>query len=93
MPQDDAATREQKAWRRITAASRKLAKQTGDAELGEQVASANHQDDATRSMRRMEALATLLEAAVADSTPAEEPTKSSKRVKADDHESARTTDQ
>lgn len=56
--------RDQKAWRRVIAASRKLAKQIENPELGEAVANANHQDVSTRDMRRSEAIAALLEAVV-----------------------------
>jgi hypothetical protein len=66
MSDDIAEVRDQKAWRRVIAAARKLAKQHDVPELGEEVASANHADTATRDMRRSEALATLLEAVVKD---------------------------
>lgn len=56
--------RERKAWRRVVAAARKLAKQIGNNALGEAVANAQHNDTSTRDMRRSEALATLLEALV-----------------------------
>lgn len=68
--------REQKAWRRVVAAARKLAKQQGDSELGEAVATANHQDTSTRDMRRMEALAALLESLVSEEKPEAKPAKS-----------------
>lgn len=62
----DSDVRAQKAYRRVIAAARKLAKQAGQGELGEEVANASHQDPSTREMRRYEALATLLEALVAE---------------------------
>ena len=66
MAHEDASVRATKAYRRVVAAARKLAKQNSQAELGEAVAGANHQDGDTREMRRYEALASLLEALVAD---------------------------
>lgn len=57
--------RDSKAWRRVIAASRKLAKQLDNVELGEAVANSHHQDVSTRSMRRSESVAELLEAMVA----------------------------
>lgn len=68
--------REQKAWRRVVAAARKLAKQQGNSELGEEVANASHNDPSTRNMRRMEALAALLEALVEEEKPAKPAPKS-----------------
>ena len=69
--------RAQKAYRRVIAASRKLAKREGEAPLADAVANASHTDPSTREMRRYEALAELLEAVVAED---EKPTaKQSKR--------------
>ena len=62
----ESEARDQKAWRRVVAASRKLAKQVGEPELGEAVANAHHTDTSTRDMRRSEALAALLEAVVVE---------------------------
>lgn len=96
MPSEDAATREQKAYRRVTAAARKLAKQHSISDLGEAVASANHQDTSTRAMRRTEALADLLEALVTsgeESDAKPEAKTTSKRVKAADHESAQVANE
>lgn len=56
--------RAQKAYRRVIAAARKLAKQEGETTLAEAVANASHVDPSTREMRRYEALAELLEAVV-----------------------------
>lgn len=63
MPEEhDTETRDKKAWRRAVAASRALAKQHGlNSELADGVANASHQDAATQSMRRSEAIAALLE--------------------------------
>lgn len=61
MSEHDAATREQKAFRRVVAASRTLAKQLGKTDLSDAVSTANHNDLQVRGMRRMEALAALLE--------------------------------
>lgn len=58
----DSDARAQKAYRRVISAARKLAKQVGNNELGDEVANASHQDASTREMRRYEALASLLEA-------------------------------
>ena len=58
--------RAQKAWRRVLAAARKLAKQVGDNEKVDAVANASHFDPSTREMRRYEALADLLEALTAE---------------------------
>lgn len=68
----DTEAREHKAFRRVVTASRALAKQHGLGEQADAVATANHQDPQVRSMRRMEALAGLLEGLVGDekSTPA-----------------------
>lgn len=54
--------RAQKAWRKILAAIRKLAK----GELVDAVANAGHTDASVREMRRYEALAALLESLVAE---------------------------
>jgi hypothetical protein len=58
--------RAQKAWRRVLAAVRKLAKREGEAPLADAVATASHGDASIREMRRYEALAELLEAVVAE---------------------------
>lgn len=69
--------RAQKAYRRVIAAARKLAKREGEAPLADAVANASHFDPSTREMRRYEALAELLEAIVAESD--DKPAKTSKR--------------
>lgn len=74
----DTEAREHKAFRRVVAASRTLAKQHGlTGDMVDAVSTANHQDLQVRSMRRMEAVATLLEAVVGEDGPA----KSASKVK------------
>lgn len=70
----DSDARAHKAYRRVSAAARKLAKQAGNTELGEAVATASHTDASVREMRRYEAMATLLEALVTGE-PEEKPSK------------------
>lgn len=61
MAELDIESREQKAYRRVLAAVRAIAKQRGTGELAEAVTSATHRDVDVRDMRRMEALAPFLE--------------------------------
>jgi hypothetical protein len=65
----DAEAREQKAFRRLTAAARTLAKGTGHTALVEEISSAYHQDPNVRNMRRTEAIANYLEALAAPEKP------------------------
>lgn len=73
MAEHDTEAREQKAWRRVLAASRTLMKGAGKTELVEAASSASHQDPQVQAMRRTEALAALLEGLVeVDATEATE---------------------
>lgn len=75
----DTEARENKAFRRLLAAARKLAKGNVPAELVEGVASASHTDPWVRNMRRTEAIAALLEALLSE----DEEAKPVSRSKAD----------
>lgn len=74
----DTDARAQKAYRRVIASARKLAKAAGNVELGEAVANASHFDPSTREMRRYEALADLLEAVAAGEAEEKSTSKPSK---------------
>lgn len=86
----DFVARDKAAYRRITAAARKLAVGTTATPLVEELSNANHQDADVRNMRRNEALANFLEALVDGGTAeASKPAKAEKTGKGTPAESAK----
>ncbi len=85
----DMQARERAAFKRITAAARKLAAGTDAAALVDDVSSANHQDIDVRVVRRNEALANLMEALVGGTAEASKPGKGENKGKATPAESAK----
>lgn len=71
MPQaKNSEEREKIALRRVTAAARTLSKGTPAAPLVDEISNSYHADPSVRAMRRVEAVATFLDALVGATQPA-----------------------
>lgn len=85
----DMEARERAAFKRITAAARKLAVGTDAAALVDDLSSANHRDADVRVVRRNEALASFMEALVGGTAESNKPAKGENKGKGTPAESAK----